>query len=257
MKTILAALGFSLALPASAGVLYDEAEAASMASRLESVILRIDTISTPPAGWRAVVGKMARAIGWESLADDFPTQPEKLTGTAFFVSADGLALTAAHVLQLDALPLASRVAVLPDGRRVPVQVVGLDAVSDVALVKVASVRPVPFLQPADAASIQPGQIIYSMGNPNAQRAFAVGMIAGRPGLLDKKSGDYFNIASRSKTSWLPVQIDSQPGASGSPLVNRAGRFVGVLSWGWNQAGQQNYGVPVDLAIKKARSWRAF
>jgi serine protease Do len=137
-------------------------------------------------------------------------------GSGIIVSTDGLILTNYHVVRDAKL---ARVT-LDEDRTVTGTVVGVDALTDLALVRV----PVQNLVPAkwgDSERLQPGQFVWAIGNPfGMQRSITFGILSARQGSGVTKSPFY---------DFLQTDAVVNPGNSGGPLVNSEGEIVGVTT----------------------------
>jgi serine protease Do len=164
-------------------------------------------------------------------------------GTGFFISHDGLVLTAYHVVSAPSLDGTDRdlrlVGVGPDGRRFRLELVGFDAYLDLALLR-ADARPVAFLPLAPVAP-RVGAEVVAIGNsrgeflqPRAGRVSGVGIEAPRA-----------NFASGT----IQLTAALAPGDSGGPVLNERGEAVGVvsyISYGHVLPGDANRFVPPFL-----------
>jgi serine protease Do len=137
-------------------------------------------------------------------------------GSGIVISSDGLILTNYHVVRSAAL---TRVT-LDDQRTVTGQVVGYDALTDLALVQV----PVQGLVAAtwgDSDQLQPGEFVWVIGNPfGLQRSITFGILSARQGNAVTKSPFY---------EFLQTDAVVNPGNSGGPLVNSRGEVVGIAT----------------------------
>ncbi|MFM6989693.1 MAG: S1C family serine protease [Rhodoferax sp.] len=136
------------------------------------------------------------------------------SGSGFFVSSDGLLVTAAHVVQGH-----DKAMVLYEGRLVPAQVLRTDPVNDLALLRVAK-SPVPFLRLGRTDNIPVGLEVYAIGYPqiNIQGIspkFTAGIINSGAGL-------------RGSTKHFQFSAEIQRGNSGGPLLAADGSVVGVV-----------------------------
>lgn len=135
------------------------------------------------------------------------------TGSGFTLSADGLVLTAAHVVSSGKVEVHTR-----GGQKLPGRVVRISRKQDVALVSVApSDKPRACLA-FDASPQAPGNDIYAIGSPGGEQlgfSLSRGIVSGL-----RTIGDVPLIQTDASLS---------PGNSGGPLVDRQGRVVGVVS----------------------------
>jgi S1-C subfamily serine protease len=147
-------------------------------------------------------------------------------GTAVAVAPGGYLATALHVVD-QALSVTVR---LPDGRHVPAAVVGRDAASDLALLKVAAALPPLPYAPEPAL----GAPVCAVGN---QFGLDLSVTCGVVSALHR-AGTGFNPVEDF------VQTDAvvNPGASGGALVDAQGRLVGLLSAIFTMESDANIGV---------------
>jgi S1-C subfamily serine protease len=146
------------------------------------------------------------------------------SGSGFVYSRDGYIVTNHHV----AAAGKSYEVVFAGGDRLRAELVGADADSDLAVLKVDALpeglEPLPL---ADPGSIQVGQLAAAIGNPfGEQGSMSLGIVSGVDRSLRSQR------ASTSGSSYtLPqvIQTDApiNPGNSGGPLLNMAGQVIGV------------------------------
>ena len=154
-----------------------------------------------------------------------PSGPRDATGWGSGVIFDsrGYIVTNDHVVA-GALHLT---VTLADGTVLPAQVVGTDASTDLAVVRVHSRRPLPTAVFGDSRSVQPGQLAIAIGNPLGPQ-FAQSVTQGivsavRPMLYG------LTPASQRVTEMIQTDAAINPGSSGGPLLNGAGEVIGITS----------------------------
>jgi serine protease Do len=135
-------------------------------------------------------------------------------GSGFLVSADGYILTNNHIVSG-----AERItATLTDGREFQADIVGADAKSDVAVIKIKA-SDLPYLQLGNSDEIAVGEWVVAIGAPfGLEATVTVGVVSGKQrnqlGITD--SDDF-------------IQTDAaiNPGNSGGPLLDLNGKVIGI------------------------------
>jgi Do/DeqQ family serine protease len=168
-----------------------------------------------------------------------PPQREQSLGSGFIVSADGVILTNAHVIEG-----AEQIKVhLADQRVFPGDVVGIDSKTDVAVLRIRSDRPLPVAVLGDSDRIRVGQWALAIGNPfGLDSTLTVGVVSatGRA-----------NIGIEDYEDFIQTDASINPGNSGGPLLNIYGEVVGINT-AIVAAGQGiGFAIPINLARQVA------
>ena len=164
-------------------------------------------------------------------------------GTGFIVSQDGLILTNRHVVNIEG---AEYTVVTNKNERHPAQVIAIDPVEDLAVIKINKIGLTP-LDLGNSDNIKVGQSVIAIGNAlgEFQNTVSVGVIAG----LSRKIDIPPTGSERGETIEGAIQTDAaiNPGNSGGPLLNLKGQVIGINSA--IVVGSQNIGfaIPINKA----------
>ena len=162
-------------------------------------------------------------------------------GSAFVLAPDGYLVTSAHVVEGVAR---DGVASFVDGRELRFEVVGADALSDLALLRADGRDLVPAVL-GDAARLRVGQLVVAIGNPYG---FAGSVTAGVVSALGRSLPVRAGRAQRVVDNVIQTDAALNPGNSGGALVDGRGRVVGVNT---AVAGVGlGLAVPVDATMRR-------
>ena len=171
--------------------------------------------------------------------------PVRGIGSGFIVSPDGYILTNAHVVDG-----AKEVQVkLTDHREFTAKVIGTDAKSDVALVKIDA-KNLPIVHIGDSKQIKVGQWVAAVGSPfGFDNTVTAGIVSATSRALP---GD-------SYVPFIQTDVAVNPGNSGGPLVDERGAVVGGVDAYIDGAQALGFAAPADQlpALPLAREPAAF
>jgi S1-C subfamily serine protease len=165
------------------------------------------------------------------------------SGSGFVVSADGLILTNNHVINGATTITVS----FADGRQLAGTVVSTDAQHDLALVRVAATALTP-LALGDSGSVVVGQVAIAIGSPLGTFSDTItqGIVSGLGRAID------VGVAGSRRTVHLSglIQTDAaiNPGNSGGPLLDAAGRVIGIVTASAANAQGVGFAVPIAVAL---------
>ncbi len=140
-------------------------------------------------------------------------------GSAVSLTPDGFLLTSAHVV---AGPHRTGRAAFVDGRELNFQVIGLDRLSDLAVLRVEGSLTAATL--GEAEKLRVGQLVVAIGNPNG---FAGSVTAGVVSALGRSLPARAGRAVRYIDNVIQTDAALNPGNSGGALVDSAARVVGI------------------------------
>ncbi len=158
-------------------------------------------------------------------------------GSGFVLSSDGYIVTNAHVIKN-----ATEIVVqLNDRRQLEAKVVGKDATIDVALLKV-EVSDLPTVEIGDPAALQVGEWVFAIGAPfGFENSVTAGIVSAKGRSLP--SDNYVNF--------IQTDVAVNPGNSGGPLFNMAGKVVGINAQIYSESGGfmgLSFAIPIDVAM---------
>jgi serine protease Do len=143
-------------------------------------------------------------------------QLDESIGSGLIISDDGFIATNYHVVaQSQAIEVR-----LADDRRFPARLVGADAATDLAVLKIEA-DGLPSADWGDSESVEVGEMVWAIGNPyGLDRTLTYGIISavGRRGVVGNPYEEF-----------LQTDASINPGNSGGPLVDVHGRVMGITT----------------------------
>lgn len=147
------------------------------------------------------------------------------SGTGFIINEDGYIVTNQHVVVITDQPVSSYyvTVVLPDSEDpVRAEIVGSDAQTDIAVLKVTTDKKLPCVTMGDSDTLQAGELAIVIGNAMGRfdDSVTVGVISS-PSREITRNGYFVDI----------IQTDAaiNPGNSGGPLINSFGEVIGITN----------------------------
>jgi len=193
---------------------------ADLAERISPSVVNITTTTTiaAPMGQGPVVPE---GSPFEDFFRDFmdrggngaPPRRSQALGSGFVISEDGYIVTNNHVIaEADEIEIE-----FFSGEVLPAKLIGRDPKVDIALLKVESDKPLPFVSFGDSDIMRVGDWVMAMGNPLGQGfSVSAGIISARNRELSGTYDDY-----------LQTDAAINRGNSGGPLFNMDGEVIGV------------------------------
>ena len=164
-----------------------------------------------------------------------PRTTESL-GSGVLIDAEGHILTNEHVVAR-----ASRILVsLADGRELEAELIGADPNNDIAVLKVDSDEPLPWIAPGSSSDLMVGEPVIAIGNPfGLSHTVTTGVISA--------IGRSIRTDDRVYHGFLQTDASINPGNSGGPLLNAAGHLIGINTAVYNRAQGIGFAIPIDAA----------
>ncbi len=160
-------------------------------------------------------------------------------GSGFIIDGAGYIVTNNHVIdKADKITV-----ILNDGKELEAKLIGTDPGTDIALLKVESSSPLPYVTLGDDSKLRPGDWVVAVGNP-----FGLGGTV-TAGIVSARGR---NIGAGPYTDYLQIDAPINRGNSGGPAFNLAGEVVGVNSAIYTPSGGSvgiGFAVPASTVIK--------
>jgi serine protease Do len=171
-------------------------------------------------------------------------------GSGVIFSDQGYIITNAHVVEG-----ATQIKViLSDNRQFEAELIGLDAVHDIAIIKIEGEENLPLAKLGSSCGLIMGEWVIAVGNPygfllkDSKPSVSVGVISAL--------GRDFAPNQDGKIYKKMIQTDAaiNPGNSGGPLVNVLGEVIGINSFIFSESGGSigiGFAIPIDSVKKLA------
>jgi serine protease Do len=168
-----------------------------------------------------------------------PRQHEVALGSGFIIDPSGLVVTNNHLVAG-----ARKVTVaLPDGRKFTGEILGRDAQTDLALLKIKSDQKLPFVSWGDSDAAQPGDWVVAVGNP-----FGLGGTVSS-GIISARGRD---IQEGPYDDFLQIDAPINRGNSGGPSFNLQGQVIGINTAIYTPSGG-NVGIAFAIPSNQAKA----
>jgi len=158
-------------------------------------------------------------------------------GSGFVISPDGYVLTNSHVVK-DADEIVVK---LSDHRELLAKVIGTDARTDVALLKVDA-KDLPAVTIGNPNKLQVGEWVLAIGSPfGFEQSVTAGIVSAKGRSLP--GGNY--------VPFIQTDVAINPGNSGGPLFNMEGKVVGINSQIYSRTGGfmgLSFAIPMDVVM---------
>ena len=169
------------------------------------------------------------------------------SGTGFIITEDGYIVTNQHVVDVadEAVSTYYVTVVLPDeDAAVRAEIVGSDAQTDIAVIKVNSDKKLPCVTMGNSDNLQAGELAIAIGNAMGtfDDTVTVGVISA-PSREINRNGYHVDI----------IQTDTavNPGNSGGPLINSFGEVIGIINAKIITSTSENIGFAIPVNSVKS------
>jgi serine protease Do len=180
---------------------------------------------------------------WFEELTDRTYQAENL-GSGLILTPNGHILTSYHIIEK-----AERLMVrLHDGSEFAAHVVGRDTLSDLAVLKIFTLRRLPRAPIGESENLKIGEWVMAIGNPyGLEGTVTVGIVSGK----GKTAPDDEDV----EDDVIQTDASINPGNSGGPLINLDGKIVGINSRypDDEDAGRETgFTIPIEKAMRIGR-----
>lgn len=195
---------------------------ADLAEKAGPSVVNIDTVAQ----------RQVRVVPYPFGAPESRTLEQRGLGSGFLVESNGLIVTNNHVVQGATTVLVT----LNDGRKFTARVLGRDAVVDIAVIKIEATG-LPVLRFAKDDGVRVGQWVLALGSPlGLDKTVTTGIV----------SALHRRVAINEAVQFIQTDASINPGSSGGPLIDLAGRVIGVNTAMAAQAQGISFAIPASV-----------
>jgi serine protease Do len=216
----------------------------SLAEQVSPVVVNIRTVKTTKGGGRVFRhffrGPRGKGDPFEDFFNKFFGEErqrefkQRSLGSGFIIDKEGYIVTNHHVVEnADEIQV-----ILNDGKEYDAEIVGRDANTDIALIKIKAPNDLPVVTFGSSAMLKVGQWVVAIGSPfGLEHTVTAGIVSAKGRVIG--SGPY--------DDFIQTDASINPGNSGGPLINMEGKVVGINTA--IVAGGQGIGfaIPIDMA----------
>ncbi len=217
----------------------------ALVSEQGPAVVNISTTQKTNVGWQNQQGIegneedipeiFRRFLGDPSL---MPPLEKQSLGSGFIVSKDGYVLTNFHVVK-NADQIYVR---LTDRRELEAKLIGSDARSDLALLKMPG-NNFPTIKSGDSKALKVGEWVVAIGSPYGfENTVTAGIVSAKGR----------NLPNDNYVPFIQTDVAINPGNSGGPLFNLNGEVVGINAQIFSQTGSfmgLSFAIPIDIALE--------
>ena len=190
---------------------------------------------------------------FKRLVPNMPDMPQEEAesddlnfGSGFIISKDGYILTNTHVVA----GMGNIKVLLNDKREYTAKLVGSDAQSDVALLKIEPQEDLPVVKIGNPKDLKPGEWVAAIGAPfGFDNSVTSGIVSAKGR----------SLPNENYTPFIQTDVAINPGNSGGPLFNLRGQVVGINSQIYSRSGGFmgiSFAIPIDVAMNVADQLKA-
>ncbi|MDX2073728.1 MAG: DegQ family serine endoprotease [Alphaproteobacteria bacterium] len=223
---------------------------ADLVEKLSPAVVNVSTTQKVKSGGVQMFGNLPNTPEMEPFRDFFerfgqmqgkPQQEREVTslGSGFIVDASGYVITNNHVIE-DAEEIT---VTLPNNDKYTAKIIGRDKKVDLALLKVETKHPLPFVAFGDSDAMRVGDWVIAIGNPYGLGGTVTqGIISARQRSINAGPFDDF----------LQTDAPINRGNSGGPLFNTNGEVIGINTAIFSPSGGGSVGIGFAIPTALAK-----
>jgi serine protease Do len=171
------------------------------------------------------------------------TREAQSLGSGFIISADGFVVTNNHVVTPNNRATLEEITVtMPDGTEYEAELIGSDAASDLAVLKIKADRVFPFVKFGDSSKARPGDWVVAIGNPFGLKGTVTSGIISAVYRNTGQGGAY--------DRFIQTDASINRGNSGGPLFDMRGNVIGINNAIFSPSGGSvgiGFAIPAEIA----------
>ncbi|MEO1730856.1 MAG: Do family serine endopeptidase [Pseudomonadota bacterium] len=218
---------------------------ADLTEQLQPAVVNIATrqrvqVNTNPFAGTPFADLFNRRRGGRSQPQ---TREAQSLGSGFIISADGIVVTNNHVVAPNQRATLEEITVtMPDGTEYEAELIGTDAPSDLAVLKIKSDEAFPFVKFGDSSKTRVGEWVVAIGNP-----FGLGgtVTSGIVSAVYRNTGQ-----GGAYDRYLQTDASINRGNSGGPLFDMRGNVIGINNAIFSPSGGSvgiGFAIPAEIA----------
>lgn len=191
----------------------------------------------PEGSEEGPLGDLLKRFFGDPNSDEWLDPEARSLGSGFIISADGYVVTNHHVVY-GADEIVVR---LDDRRELQAEMIGTDARSDIALLKIEA-RNLPAVKLGDSGKLKAGEWVLAIGSPfGFDHSVTAGIVSAKGR----------SLPNENYVPFIQTDVAINPGNSGGPLFNLEGEVVGVNSQIYSRTGGfmgLSFAIPIELVL---------
>lgn len=217
---------------------------ADLTQQLQPAVVNIATRQSVEVSRNPFAGTpFAELFNRRGGSDEPQRREAQSLGSGFIISADGYVVTNNHVVAPDDRARLEEITItMPDGSEYAAELVGADAQSDLAVLKIQSDKAFPFVEFGDSSQTRVGEWVVAIGNP-----FGLGgtVTSGIVSAVYRNTGQ-----GGAYDRFIQTDASINRGNSGGPLFDMRGNVIGINNAIFSPSGGSvgiGFAIPAEIA----------